>query len=166
MGAQHLPGLVGAATFSVCETYRYTLTRQWGAATDPRFLWVMLNPSTADADMDDPTIRRCIAFSQREGAGNLTVVNLFALRSTDPAWLAKVHDPIGPLNDAVIAADARNAQRIVVAWGADAMAVGRVGIVLPLLGPGVLCLGVTKSGAPKHPLYVKGDAPLVPWGDA
>ena len=101
--------MVGAVSARV---YRYLLTRRWG--TVPAMVWIMLNPSTADAFAEDPTIRRCLIFAHREGCGGLTVVNLFALRSTDPKALTRHPDPVGPANDTFIrghCAPAGNASR-------------------------------------------------------
>ena len=90
-----------AAAFSPDRRYRYTLRRQWDDAL-PYCLFVMLNPSTADATQDDPTIRRCIGFTKAWGFGGLLVGNLFALRSTDPAALYHADDPVGPENDSCL----------------------------------------------------------------
>jgi hypothetical protein len=166
------PGAVmeRTAKLSDCGTYRYSLGRRWNEPMPERLpvldLWVMLNPSTADAEIDDPTIRRCIAFSRSWGADGLRVVNLFALRSTDPAALNRHPDPIGPRNDATLKLLAQATRelggRIVCAWGAHPMAAVRGRMVLPLLGD-AMCLGTTKAGAPRHPLYVRGDTALTPW---
>lgn len=149
--------------------YRYALTRTW--RTDvPALSFVMCNPSKADAFEDDPTIRRCMGFARREGAGGLRVVNLFAYRATSPLTLRAArlvdhatNDPcIGPRNDGYLDALPHD-ERVVVAWGAFPAPV-RIAHVVRLLQPRRLwCLGVTASGAPRHPLYVRGDAPLVPW---
>ena len=85
------------ATISECGLYRYSLTRVWDDVL-PMCIFVMLNPSTADADIDDPTIRRCINFAKREGCGSLMVVNLFAYRATSPADMKAAVDPIGSGN--------------------------------------------------------------------
>jgi len=101
--------------------FRYLLNRQWSAGTAD-CLWIMLNPSKADALDDDPTLDRCIAFSKRWGANGLTVVNLFALRSTDPARLMSAPDPVGPWCDLWIERAIKNATTVIVAWGAHPMA--------------------------------------------
>lgn len=159
-------GVLTGATISRCETYRYTLDRIWDASL-PTALFIMLNPSTADASVDDPTIRRCIGFAKRMGCGSLTVVNLFALRSTDPDALAKHPDPVGPDNDMHIAlALGKRLGCVIAAWGAHPSARTRAPAVAGLLaahGWQVDCLGTTNAGAPRHPLYVRGDAPLIPW---
>lgn len=161
------------AKLSEDGAYRYVLGRWW--TTPPSRspvvdLWVMLNPSTADADIDDPTIRRCMGFSRSWGADGIRVVNLFALRATDPKALLSHPDPVGPENNWNLEGAARAAQdsggRIIAAWGAHSMAERRARDVRRLLGRDVRCLGVTKSGAPRHPLYVKGDAAPVSWRGA
>lgn len=150
------------ATFSPCRRYRYTLTRSIGAGTR-RALFVMLNPSTADEAQDDPTIRRCIAFARREGCGSLEVANLFAWRATDPVELRTAPDPVGPDNDRHIVEAAGRASLIVCAWGVHGCLLGRERAVRQLLaGRALHALGFTKEGAPRHPLYVKSDAPLWP----
>src|SRR5262249_14212908 len=101
-GARRREEVRRAAVISDCGRYRYSLTRRWGDAAEPRALFVMLNPSTADAEQDDPTIRRCIGFAKAWGMGSLEVVNLYALRATDPAALLSAPDPIGPKNDTMI----------------------------------------------------------------
>lgn len=166
-------GLLSRATISPCETYRYTLERVWDASRR-RAMFVMLNPSTADASENDPTIRRCIAFATREGYGGITVVNLFALRATKPAALALHPDPVGPENDMWIqAALFRQPAVVIAAWGAYPPAAGhgmascataRVAAVLRLIsiyGVPVKCLGTTKDGQPRHPLYLAGNTPLI-----
>jgi len=123
----------------------------------------MLNPSTADATKDDPTIRRCISFARREKATHLIVLNLFALRSTNPEALKTAEDPIGPDND-------KHLQEFLVddiswkvaAWGSHPFAKERAKDVTRRFGP-FHCLGKTKDGSPRHPLYVKSDAPLKEW---
>jgi hypothetical protein len=157
----------GAATIE--GDYRYTLQRGW---TDgwPWATFIMLNPSTADADTDDPTIRRCIGFAQREGCAGLRVVNLYALRATDPRELWKHADPVGPLNDFHLRDEfldvAYGGGLVIAAWGAHARP-DRVAVVRNLaagFGVDLHALGFTKAGQPRHPLYLRGDAPLVPWG--
>lgn len=156
-----------SADLSADGMYRYSLTRRWSPVPVPQFdLWIMLNPSTADAEQDDPTIRRCIAFSRSWGADGLRVVNLFALRSTDPALLSRHPDPVGPDNDATLRSMAHVTRqlggRVVCAWGAHPMAAERARTVRRLIGAAV-CLGTTKAGAPRHPLYVRADTTPTPW---
>lgn len=150
----------GAAVLSGCGRYRYLLTRRW--ADDPAVTFVMLNPSTADATTDDPTIRRCIGFAKSWGYGSLNVVNLFAFRATDPRDLLAATDPVGPRNDAFLH---DYLPVSVAAWGAHKLAVARARQVMQAFAgrPLLWCLGVTKDGHPRHPLYVRADAPLIPW---
>jgi hypothetical protein len=148
-----------SATFSACERYRFDLVRQWGAG--PTVCFVMLNPSTADEREDDPTIRRCLAFARRESAGRLVVVNLFAWRATDPAALRSAVDPVGTETDRIIADHAVHADLVVCAWGVHGALLGRGADVMARLeGLRLRCLGRTKDGHPKHPLYLRSDAAL------
>lgn len=160
------------AIISECGKYRYSLTREWGNGA--RVLWVMLNPSVADASLDDPTIRRCIGFSQSntflvhaEGAiGSLEVVNLFAFRATDPKDMATARvnsvDIVGPENDRHIVEAASRAILVIAAWGADKLAPLRSVSIRKLVAPHELhALGKSKSGAPKHPLYLPSNSELV-----
>lgn len=158
--------MIRDAWLSDCGTYRWTLERSWGEG--PAAWWVMLNPSTADALVDDPTIRRCVGFSQREGCGGLTVVNLFGLRTTRPVHLGEHADPIGPETPRLLrraAAHAAGGGLTVVAWGAHQITRWLSVHTLAQFSDGsAFCLGKTKDGHPRHPLYVKADQPLVPWG--
>lgn len=151
------------AHISPCGLYRYRLTREWSDTAPLPF--VMLNPSTADADLDDPTIRRCMGFARREGAGGIVVVNQFAFRATDPDALRTAADPHGPENDAALAEAAREAAAagmpIVCAWGTHGGRSNRHITIIQASGVRLVCLGVTKDGHPRHPLYVRGDQPLV-----
>jgi len=163
----------GTAHLSECELYRYTLDRVWGDQPDNRLVWLMLNPSTADAEKDDPTIRRCIAFSCGFGYDALRVVNLFALRATNPMDLVDSLESGVALNDCAadtLLHDATSGEGVVVAWGAHGgrwPGRDRVREVLGFLRPASLsCLGRTKDGHPKHPLYVKGNSPLTEWSPA
>lgn len=150
------------ADISPCGAYRYSLWRTWeydaGAC-----LFIMLNPSTADGGKDDPTIRRCVHFAKRERCGGLEVVNLFAYQATKPEEMMATADPIGPLNVRSITGAAQRASLIIVAWGAHGgyrsqgvVAAGLAGAHRPLH-----CLGTTKDGHPRHPLYVPNNAPLI-----
>jgi len=148
------------AVISDCGTYRYMLERGQGS-----FLpIVMLNPSTADAEVDDPTIRRCKSFATAFGYTGIIVLNLYAFRATQPANLWTADDPVGPANNAWLLAIATHPE-ILCAWGANARP-DRVSEVASILNNGstkLKCLGMTKHGAPRHPLYVKGDQPLIDW---
>lgn len=159
-----LPG--STARFSEDGVYRYELSRRW--AKGPMAAFVMLNPSTADAMKLDPTIRRCRRFAMEWGMGGLYVANLFALRSTDPRALKAVGDPVGPENDDAIHDAAVRSRVVVCAWGAHPMARKRAEDVLEVLrslpGERLRCLGTTKGGHPRHPLYVSSATQLVPYG--
>lgn len=166
-------GVEGSAQLSEDGWYRYRLDRWWDEAR-PRLAWVMLNPSTADASADDPTIRRCIRFTKDWGYGGLLVVNLFALRATDPRTIDRHPDPVGAQNAQALQ-EAVSAHQVILAWGARvgemagetreyAAAAARV-ITAPgaSLFPPVLCLGRTATGHPRHPLYVRADTAPVPF---
>lgn len=154
------------------EKYRYTLTRKLVDETEGRpRLWVafvMLNPSTADENRDDPTIRRCKAFAMQLGATNLGVVNLFAYRATDPRRLEydarNGVDVIGERNDTHIRIACEHASVVIAAWGARGGFLGRDRAVMKIIDQyNPVCFGATKDGHPRHPLYVRADAPLVPF---
>lgn len=153
------------AQISRCGRYRYNLIRRW--SDGPVATFVMLNPSTADGTEDDPTIRRCIGFARGWGMGGLDVVNLYALRSTDPRGLWATDDPVGPENDYHLRSHAEAARNVgwplIAAWGANAKA-DRVHAVLALPGMTALqALGTTKDGAPRHPLYLRSDSVRAAW---
>ena len=164
--------LEGTAVFSDCNKYRYTLDRKLGGAGQT-YAFMLLNPSTATATEDDPTIRRCIGFATRERASHLRILNLFAYRSTDPKKLRKVDDPIGPENDDHIETAAKEVDVFVIGWGSNAANFrDRELSVLEMLheirgftlqSP-VLCLGQTKGGHPKHPLYLASKTTLRRFG--
>lgn len=150
------------ALISKCERYRFRLGRRW--AEGDAVLFIMLNPSTADAENDDPTIRRCIGFAKAWGFGGLHVGNLFALRATDPRTLLWTTDPIvHPLNAAHLSDMAKASRLVVCAWG-NAPIVNRIlrrkDMVhyRPLAGLGDLhYIALSNDGTPKHPLYLPGD---------
>jgi hypothetical protein len=160
--------LTGGATAVLSEdrAYRYELTRTWGTS-GTHVTWIMLNPSTADALADDPTIRRCTAFTKAWGFDGLIVVNLFALRATDPKALHAAADPVGPDADHFIHAAIHPWSEVVVAWGAHPFAGQRAAEVMEIVtekAGGASCLGVTKDGHPRHPLYLRADQELMPYG--
>lgn len=153
-----------AAEISPCGLYRYRLTRIWDPALDP-VVWVMLNPSSADAEQDDPTIRRCMNLARAWGCGGIDVVNLFALRATDPREVRKAKAPVGPENDRHLA-EATEGRRVIAAWGASGGHLGRdheVRTLLRILGRKVEHLGLTRTGQPRHPLYLRADTVPVLW---
>ncbi len=165
--------MIRRATISDDGLYRYTLGRRWERdvarrddAAGRRILWIMLNPSRADAHVDDPTIRRCVSFSQAWGFGELEVVNLFALRTHDPAELVTHADPVGPDNDDHIEQAVDRAQTVIAAWGACAHAADRAHHVPSRIVSSLLCLGVTRAGFPRHPLYVHSKTTPITLADA
>lgn len=150
-----MDGMQREAVISPCGRYRYCLTREWDASASRRgaALFVMLNPSTADASHDDPTIRRCIAYAKAWGFGRLSVGNLFALRATDPHVMLASKDPVGPDNDAALLSMAAESPLVIAAWGAMGGHEGRDRVVGALL-PSLHALRLTRDGQPCHPLYL------------
>lgn len=151
------------AVISPCGTYRYLLTRVWDQ-TLPNVGFIMLNPSTADADTDDPTIRRCVGFAKSWGYGGIAVRNLYALRSTDPRALRTHPHPHGPDNYRYLEAAIHDALTV-CAWGANADPIDSRGLIDALIGWGGRPhhLGLTKAGFPKHPLYLRADTTPSPF---
>lgn len=157
--------LESTATISPDGQYRYDLVRRW--ADGPLALWVTLNPSTADADADDHTIRICTAISQREDCAGLAVVNLYALRATDPKELSVHPDPVGPDNVAHLErwlGQRRDVvSHVIVAWG-DSLPPGRphpqVLLLADRAGRATRCLGRTRKGRPRHPARLALRTPL------
>lgn len=144
-------------SFSECRKYRYYLRREWNG-NGPEITWIMLNPSTADETVDDPTVAKCQRLSRKWGFGSLCVLNLFALRSTDPKALYKDPDPVGPDNDKWIRAISEVSDRIVVAWGVHSKLQDREKVVRDILsGLELWALKITKDGHPHHPLYIRED---------
>lgn len=146
-----------SARLSECGLYRYELWRRW--ADGPHVLFVMLNPSTADAESDDATIRKCVGYAKRWGFGALCVANLFAFRATDPKEMKRAADPVGPDNDATLARLAREAGVTVAAWGKDGSHLSRDKAVIGILKD-PLCLHRNNDGSPGHPLYLRSEAQL------
>lgn len=153
--------MIKKAQFSACRTWRYTLSRWWGTLEQKRIAFIGLNPSTADESKDDPTIRRCIGYAKAWGYGGLHMLNLFAFRATDPKKMKLAADPIGPDNDLYIKRIAGITQVVVAAWGGNATFLpSRSEEIVDLIGERLTCLGKTKGGHPKHPLYLKRAAAL------
>jgi len=151
------------ALLSACGKFRYRLGRRWAAGGEV-LLFVMLNPSTADASEDDATIRRCVKFAQAHGYSALEVVNLFAFRATDPKDLRRAGYPVGPENDAHIMATVREAAAVCLAWGSNVAGLERPQLVLPALreaGARLLCLRITRGGYPQHPLMLPSSCRLM-----
>ena len=162
------PAMHKSAVISDCGLYRYRLERRWQRPHCDMLVWIMLNPSRADADIDDPTIRRCARFSQGWGYGGLIAVNLFALRSTDPSALLTATDPVGSENDEHIInactefmPSEYGRRDIIAAWGAHPFATARALHVLAMATTEAHCLGTTKEGHPRHPLHVRADQPRI-----
>lgn len=126
----------------------------------PKVLFIGLNPSTADETEDDRTIRRCIGFAKRWGYGAILVGNLFGIRSTNPANIYAVKDPIGPENDAILLKMAQEAKLIVAAWGNSGVYLNR-SLRMRSFFPEMKCLGLNVTGEPKHPLYVRANQELI-----
>lgn len=139
------------AEFSPCRKYRYRLWRRWNDNKD-YLTWLLLNPSTADASIDDPTIRRCMNYAYHWKYGGIHVINLFALRATDPRELKRARDPIGDVNDSIIQSYSNH--DIIAGWGNHGSYLDRAKHVIELLNCPIWCLKVTKGGHPQHPLYL------------
>lgn len=170
---------IGSAIFSPCGRYRYLLTRHLcreykGDQVGKRgkvATFIMLNPSTADAARNDPTIRKCIGFAQRWQCETLQVLNLFAVRATLPRIMKRAADPIGPENlhwfTCALTAHAVDDHLVVCAWGVHGAHLGQDRAMLSWLteqGIAPLTLGLTRDGHPRHPLYVPYTAELVAYG--
>ena len=160
--------LKGSAIFDVSQRYRYCLTRFWADANEPvhQVTFIMLNPSQADAEKDDPTIRACSQFAQAWGYNQLNVVNLFAYSTSQPSGLLKIADPIGPRNDHYLLRAVESADKVILAWGNWGSLLNRDQAVVTLLTP--YChklhyLSRNHSGQPRHPLYTKRTTSLKLW---
>lgn len=153
------------AVLSTCGAFRYRLWRWWDREAEP-LVFVMLNPSTADASIDDPTIRRCKGFAERMGFGGIEVVNLYAFRSKSPAELKQRRYPDGPENWATLRAVFKHTRgQVVAAWGTHAQpnrALDVRWLALECARP-LYTLRRTKEGCPAHPLYLPGDCVLREW---
>lgn len=144
-----------SAILSRCRRYRYELSRIWDESR-PLVLFIGLNPSTADAELDDNTSRVCINYAKRWDYGGLLLGNLFAFRSKDQAGLHGVKDPVGVDNDVSLARLQAQADLVVCAWSASGAYMGRDQAVLKSLRD-PHCLVRLKSGHPGHPLYKSAD---------
>lgn len=165
------PVLVGTeirdgAMFSACRTWRYALWRTWNQSFG-HCMFIGLNPSTADETKNDPTVRRCIGFAKAWGFGGLYMLNLFAFRATRPREMMKAADSVGPANDKYLRHYREFAGLTIAAWGVHGIFLDRALSVLRLriglgskqvpLGADLWCLGRTRHGHPRHPLYVPGE---------
>lgn len=144
--------MISTADISPCGKYRYSLTRTWDA-DKPDVVFIGLNPSTADAYKDDPTIRRCVNFAKAWGGGRLIMLNLFAFRATNPADMLNTVDPVGPDNDITIFQTVTDAEHIVAAWGNDGGYMKRSMFMRQSI-PFLKYLKLNRSGEPAHPLYL------------
>ncbi len=154
------------ADFSACGDYRYRLWRQW--SDGPSVAFLMLNPSTADADRNDPTVERCHRRAVDMGCGALEVINLFAFRATDPKDLKKAASPVGPDNDDILVETCRRVDMTICAWGAHGIHQARDQAVRDLLRNADIkthMLALTKFDQPRHPLYLSYKMKPVPWTD-
>lgn len=163
------------AQLSLDGLHRYWLWRRLTDQTDRRMVFVMCNPSTADAMADDPTIRRCKTFALREGCGELAVVNLWSYRATDPKDLIAAAARGVDITGGIASTHMRrrwvaSGQVLVAAWGEVASRVPgyesevkSIRLTAAAMDMDLMCLGATAAGHPRHPLYVKGDAPLLSW---
>lgn len=141
------------AVLSPCGQYRYYLWRELPRGHLNHIVFIMLNPSTADADEDDQTVRKCMSFATAWGYRHIGIVNLFALRSTDPKALKTAQDPVGPANDEWIRRISSNAELVVCGWGNHGSMLDRGRKVFETL-KAPQCLTVTNEGQPGHPLYL------------
>ena len=162
-------GMVQAScTLSRCGFFRYDLVRRW-ALGGPLATFILLNPSTADHTVNDPTARRGMGFARDWGLNGMVFLNLYAFRATSPEILRRQLDPIGPENDEMLRSWAIGAREtnapVVCAWGANA-AGERADVVVRMLrelGVGLNYLRLTKDGVPEHPLYLPASLKPTPW---
>jgi len=143
------------ATFSGLRLYRYSLRRIWDRDKLPA-MFIGLNPSTADEEDDDPTVRRCMRFACDWGYGGLLMANAFAVRATDPKEMLRHAYPVGPYNDDHLKRMSGKAGIVVAAWGVLGAHMGRDKKIMKMI-QGMFHLGLTKGGHPKHPLYLRAD---------
>jgi len=146
------------AIFSDCGRYRYRLWRTWDSAL-PRLLWILYNPSTADASVEDPTLRRCMDFTRQWGFGGLTVVNRFAFRATNPRQLNSTSDPVGPENAFHLYHALDTHDEVLCAWGLQG---GPIPAEIGRSGARIFHLGLCRDGSPKHPLYLAKRTARIP----
>ena len=158
-------GKASTAVYSACDRYRFQLSRVWDQG-QPSICYIMLNPSTATEMQNDPTIERCERRAVMLGFGGMDIVNLFAVRKTDPALMRKEAAPTGQGNDLHILKSAQQAGLVLAAWGVHGVHLGRGAYVQEALrhaGVDLHVLGLTKDGHPRHPLYMPYSAAPIAW---
>ena len=149
--------LLRSAEFSTCGQYRYQLTRSWSnkrIGKNRTVAFIGLNPSIADAEFDDPTIKRCIAFAESWQFKKLFMINLFAFISTDPDQLTHEADPVGPENDRFIKSTCAQSAKLIACWGNHGAIGNRSDVVCQTISRRLHCIRINKSGEPAHPLYL------------
>ena len=151
-----------SAIFSSCRKYRYELWRWWDHSK-PYVVFIGLNPSTADEINNDATVRRCISFAQSWDYGGLCMMNLFAFRATEPYVMKACLYPIGADNDEHLIMVTDKAGVVVAAWGTHGSHKTRDKEIMAFI-PDMWCLGTTKAGHPRHPLYLRKDTELIEFG--
>lgn len=162
-------GLAGptGAEISECGLYRYLLWRTWAPGILPPLGVIMLNPSTADARVNDPTITRVMKRAIAHSYGGIIVGNLYGFRATEPKDMKTAANPVGPHNDYYLLMIGKLCPTVLCAWGTKAER-GRAGLIKAMLQalprpPRLVHLGLTKDGHPKHPLYIKSDKTPETW---
>lgn len=160
--------MIRSAIISDCGTYRYRLERKFGDG--PTMMFIMVNPSVADAEVDDQTIKKCVGFAERAGYGRIIVGNKFAFRATEITDLRGVADPVGPDNDRHLDAMISEADRVVVGWGALAklpeVLRSRWKDIVRLAdrrGVELFAIGTNADKHPKHPQMTGYLVPIEPW---
>lgn len=153
------------AIISSCEKYRYFLYRCWDPLL-PQLTFMMLNPSKADAFSNDPTIRKCIGFSTKNGYGGIRVLNLFAFRTTYPKELKAAGYPVGPDSEEIYAEKIRPSDHVVFAWGANARGLQRADEMRAYFRQRDIIpwvLHELADGTPAHPLMLPYTCKLRQW---
>lgn len=150
------PPITKSASLSRCKKYRYQLERSWGKHTPRKstVVFIGLNPSTADATLDDPTIRKCMAYARAWQFNKLIMVNLFAWRATDPSELYATKNPVGNQNDRFIEQAVASSSLVVACWGEHGVLLNRATLVRAQFQRRLHCLKTNSSGQPTHPLYL------------
>jgi hypothetical protein len=153
------------ALFSDCQKYRFHLSREWDVIK-PSICWILLNPSTADENVLDNTLTRCLDYSVQWGFGSMHITNIFAFRATDPKNMMAAKDPVGPDNDGYLTLIPRMCELTVAGWGNGGLYLERwkeIEKLTTMRDIKLKCLRKTKSGQPSHPLYLPKDLELIDW---